>query len=102
MPIKIQSDLPVKEILETAGKRAAAIRDGTYDFSLDDTASEPSADELDDIPEELRETEEDAELDRRDEEFERKFNKVFTWVSIGAFAAVGAFIIWRLLDMWVF
>jgi ethanolamine ammonia-lyase small subunit len=81
---------------------AAAIRDGTYDFSLDDTACEPKEDELDDIPDELRETEEDAELDRRDEEFERKFNKVFTWVSIGAFAAVGAFIIWRLLDMWVF
>lgn len=95
-----QSYETVCSILESAGSRAVAIRDGSYDFSLDEANG--SEDELDDIPEELRETAEDAELDRRDEEEMEKVNKVMNYVTIGAFAAVGLFLIYRLLDWLVF
>ena len=95
-----QSYETVCSILESAGSRAVAIRDGSYDFSLDD--SEPAEEGLDEIPEELRETAEDAELDRRDEEEMEKVNKIMNYVTIGAFAAVGLFLIYRLLDWLVF
>ena len=99
--IDAQSYEAVKNILETAGDRATAIKNGTYDFSLDEAAEEEE-EGYDDIPEDMKETEEDAELDRKDEENMKKFDKVFTWVAIAAFAAVGVFIVYRLLDMWVF
>lgn len=97
-----QSYNTVRSILESAGDRAVAIKDGSYDFSLDETEDAPADGELDDIPEELRETEEDAELDRKDEEEAKKVEKVMNWFTVGALIAVGAFIIYRLLDWLVF
>ena len=74
----------MKGILMNAAKRAAAIKDGEYDFDLDENPAPPAGEEetegFDEIPEELRETEEDAELDRREAEFAKKFDKVLNWV----------------------
>ena len=97
-----QSYDAVKDILERAGERAVAIRDGSYDFSLDETPSDTDGEDFEEIPEELKETEEDAELDRKDEEFESKFNKIFTWISAVVLLAAAAFVVYRLLDTWVF
>lgn len=76
----------MKGILMNAAKRAAAIKEGKYDFDLDETPTvsegEEETESFDEIPEELRETEEDAELDRRDAEFAKKFDKVLNWVWV--------------------
>ncbi len=76
----------MKGILMNAAKRAAAIKEGKYDFDLDETPTvsegEKEIESFDEIPEELRETEEDAELDRRDAEFAKKFDKVLNWVWV--------------------
>ena len=66
----------VGRILKDGADRANKIKEGTYDFALDEAEDEG----FDEIPEELRETEEDAELDRREAEFAKKFDKVLNWV----------------------
>jgi hypothetical protein len=75
----------MKSILESAAKRAAAIKEGSYDFALDE---EQVTEGYDELPEELRETEEDAELDRREAESAKKFDKVLNWAWVGIFAGV--------------
>lgn len=70
----------VKEILDTAARRVAKIKEGTYDFSEDDAEKEG---ELDEIPEELLETEEDRALDREEEEKNQKFDRALNWVWVG-------------------
>ena len=88
----------VSVIMAKAAVRAKAIKEGTYDFSSDSE----DEDSFDEIPEELRETEEDRELDRMDEEKQKKFDKIFDWVSLGAIIAAALFVLWRVLDSWVF
>lgn len=83
-------------ILDSAKERAKLISEGEYDFSLDE-----SDDELDDVPEELRETEEDRALDAKDEEKEEKVNKFFNWVYIGAGIGLAAFVIWKLVEAFI-
>ena len=86
----------MQEILESAAKRAAAIKDGSYDFSLDEEkATEEEGEGFDEIPEELRETEEDRELDKKDAEFNKKFDKVLNWVWIVVFLGMAAFLALR-------
>ena len=51
----------VNEIIRTANERGSAIRDGSYDFSLDEEGGEEF-----DIPEELLESEEDKAKDEHD------------------------------------
>lgn len=87
------------EILDAAMKRGKAIKDGTYDFSLD---GEEPEEVLEDIPEELLETEEDKKLDKEEEEKAERANNIFTWISIIIFSALGAFALYRLLDFFVF
>ena len=86
----------VSEIMLAAGERAKAIKDGSYDFSLD--GEDEDGDVLDEIPEELRESEEDIERDKRDEEKNKKFDKVYNIVLIGAIAACVLFIAWKVLE----
>ena len=81
-------------ILSDAAERAKKIKAGEYDFSLDESKDE---DELDEIPEELLETEEDRALDKRDEEREKKFDKVFNYVTIGVFAAAAILILVKVI-----
>lgn len=84
----------VKEVLTAAATRADAIRAGTYDFS-DDGKDEGEG--LDEIPEELRESEEDRALDREEEEKNQKFDRVLNFVWLGIAVAAVAFLIYWLV-----
>lgn len=80
-------------LLVNAAKRAKDIREGTYDFSLDDV---DEITEFDEIPEELRETEEDKELDRAEEEAANKLDKILNWVWVAVLVGAVGFMIWWL------
>ncbi len=88
----------MNSILEAAAARAKAIKDGSYDFALDDAADEDSFDE---IPEELQETEEDRALDKKDEEEEEKFNRIFDYITFGVAIGIGIFVIWKIVNMFL-
>ena len=97
----------VGELFIGAKKRAKAIKDGTYDFSLEETKideeqgsdDEQKSDEEFDIPDELRETEEDKALDAADEKKNVFFDKIFNWISlaliVGGLAAVVYLVFFR-------
>ncbi len=87
----------VTAILERAAARAKAIKDGTYDFALDE--AEAQEDGFDEIPEELRETEEDVELDKQDEERAEKVNQIFDYITFGAVIGIVIFAIWKMFDI---
>ena len=79
----------MRSFLMRAAKRAAEIKDGNYDFDTeDDQTADEDAEGFDEVPEELLETEEDAELDRRDEEKAKKLDKFLNGLWIGVFAAM--------------
>ena len=82
----------IEEIFADATDRAKKIKDGTYDFALDE--QENTDDEgFDEIPEELLETEEDKAAREHEEEVNRKFNKVMDIVTAVVFAAAIAVLI---------
>jgi hypothetical protein len=85
----------VSQMMADAANRAKAIKEGSYDFSLDEATAEEGFDE---IPEELRESEEDIELDRIEEENNKKFDKFYNGVIIAASIALGLFLVWKLLE----
>ena len=87
----------MKEILESAAKRANEIKDGSYDFALDE--EEPEADEegFDEIPEELRESEEDKALDAKEAALGKKLDKFINWFWILAFAGVAVYFVIKLI-----
>lgn len=89
----------VTSILKGAAERAKAIKNGTYDFALDEAEDEDGG--FDEIPEELRETEEDIELDKRDEEKAEKFNQFFDYISMGVVIGIVIFAVWKILDIFV-
>lgn len=68
----------VAAIFTEAGERAAKIKDGTYDFSKDDEEQEL----VEDVPEELLETETDRALDEADEKKNKRFDSIMNWVSL--------------------
>lgn len=65
------------EILDGAKERAEKIKSGEYDFSLD---TETDSDELEEIPEELREREEDRALDEKEAKQNAVMDKISSWV----------------------
>lgn len=81
------------DMLESSAKRAQKIKDGTYDFALDEVEADEGFDE---IPEELRETEEDRLLDEKEAEANAKFDKFLNWTWIGVAIGVVAFIIYKI------
>lgn len=85
----------VTDLLAESAKRAQKIKDGSYDFALDE-AVDPE--ELEEIPEELRESEEDRLLDEKEAAANAKFDKFLNWMWIGAGIGAAAFIIWKLID----
>ena len=89
----------VTEILSESAARAQQIKDGTYDFALDEAKEEESFDE---IPEELRETEEDRILDEKDAEANAQFDKFMNkmWIVVGI-AAAGV-LIWKIIERFLF
>ena len=82
----------LQNMLNSAKERAEAIKNGTYDFSLD----EPT-DEMDEIPEELLESEEDKEKDRKRDEKAEKLDKVLNIFIIAAIVATAIFVITRFI-----
>ncbi len=89
-----EDDLTVRtvaDIFAEAGERAKRIKEGTYDFSEDETEELRDCEQIFD---ELSESEEDAILDERDAERAKKADKIFNIVALIAFgAAIVAFII---------
>ena len=105
----------VGELFIDAKKRAKAIEAGEYDFSREDadevtdteisedteTDAEECGEESEefDIPEELRETEEDRELDAKEKKSNAFYDKIFNWISLGiivaALAAVAYLVFFR-------
>ena len=84
----------VSEIFNSAAKRATEIKEGTYDFSLDEIKDE---DEMDEIPEELEETEEDRLLDEKEAAATKKFDKIMTWVYAAVLVGVVAFVVLKFI-----
>ncbi len=89
----------VSSIMKSSADRAKQIKDGTYDFALDE---EEDTDGFDELPEELLETEEDRALDERDEERQKKFDSVFNWISFGLLTAAVIFVLVKILITYVF
>ena len=89
------------KVLNAAAERAEQIKEGTYDFDVEDTeeldSDEFSPDLIDEIPEELLESEEDRLLDEKEAELENKVNKVLDWVWLAILVGAVAFMIW-----WIF
>ena len=72
----------VNSMITDAAERAAAIREGTYDFALEEEMKkEAEAEEQFEITEDLMETEEDRQKDERDAKVNRVIDTVFAWIS---------------------
>ena len=67
----------VNDILYSANERCTAIKEGTYDFALDDEASENEFEITDD----LKESEEDRKQDERDEKIVKIIDTVTSWAA---------------------
>ena len=85
----------VDTIFIAAASRATAIKDGTYDFSLDEQ-KEPE--EEFELTEDYEETEEDKELDRKDAEKNRKLDVISTWICFALLIGAFAFLVYRFID----
>ena len=83
------------EMFESSAKRAQSIKEGTYDFALDEVESDEGFDE---IPEELQETEEDRLLDEKEAEANAKLDKFLNWAWVGVAIALVGFIIYRIFS----
>lgn len=82
----------MQAILEDAAKRAAAIKDGSYDFSLDEQeGTEDSEESFDEIPEALRETEEDRALDEKEAKTNKVFDSILNWAWLVVFVGIIGF-----------
>lgn len=77
----------MEEMFARATARAEAIREGTYDFAEDEAAE--ASEEMVEIPEELRESEEDRILDEKEEAQAKKFDKVMDYIWIAFFILFG-------------
>ena len=89
----------VNGIMTDAGARAKLIKEGKYDFSRDESKGDGF--DFYDIPEELRETEEDRALDEADEEKAKTFDKIYNVILTIAIIAFAAFLSWRIIDAFV-
>ena len=79
----------MENVVSESSLRAAAIKEGVYDFSLD-----AELDEEYELPEDMQETEEDRELDRRDREAEEKVDKVMNWAWVVAAFLFAVYLVW--------
>ena len=88
----------VTQLLADSAKRAQQIKEGTYDFALDEMDSEEGFDE---IPEELRETEEDRLLDEKDAADVERFDKIMKWAWIGAGVLALAVVVYKIVTFFI-
>ena len=89
----------VEDVMKASAERKEKIKDGTYDFSAEETEE---SSECDEIPEELRESEEDIEKERIKAEKYKKFDVVTNWILAAVFAAALGFMIYRIMTTWFF
>lgn len=85
-------------IMEEAASRAKKIQEGTYDFSNETVGN---SDEDQEIPEDLKETEEDKELDRMEADRNQKIDKIINWFSAVALIAVLGYAIYRIITNFI-
>lgn len=83
----------VSSILESAGERAEKIKNGSYDFTED----EREVNVFDEIPEELRESEEDKVLDERENSRNKIIDKITSWVCAAILVGTLAYILIRFI-----
>ena len=88
----------VRKILEKSAKRAAAIKDGSYDFALDE-AEETDEEGFDEVPEELLESEEDKALDAKEAAVSKKMDKVLNWACGIVFVAAAVIFVLRMFGV---
>ena len=86
----------VTVMLSDGAKRAQKIKEGTYDFALDEVEEG-----FDEVPEELQETEEDRLLDEKDKAASEKFDKFMNYAWIGIGIAAAALVIWKIVEMFL-
>ena len=84
----------VTTIFKKSADRAESIKEGSYDFALDDMSDDEAPEE---IPPELQETEEDKLLDEQEKEETKKWDRITTWVNLGLILAAAGFLLWYLL-----
>ena len=85
----------VTQLMTRALDRARKIKAGEYDFSLDEDVREG---ELEEIPEELTETEEDRALDERDAKRGELYDKIYNVIFIIACVSFAVFLVWKIVD----
>ncbi|MBQ8689928.1 MAG: hypothetical protein IJ515_06165 [Clostridia bacterium] len=84
----------IEEIFTDAKERAQRIKDGTYDFS-EDEASVPE--ESLEVPEELRESDEDRALDEKENKPHKTLNLIIDIVAAAVLvASITFFVLWIL------
>ncbi len=88
----------ISELVVDAGVRGKLIKEGRYDFSKDE---EEHDDGLEDIPEELLESEEDKKKNEEEAAKQKQFDKFYNYFLIGTCIGVGLFIIWKLIDTFI-
>lgn len=86
----------VASVMKDARARRDEIASGEYDFS----AEEESDGECEEIPEELRETEEDRLADERELEEAKRWDKVISIVSAVIFSLVIIYFLYRFIDVY--
>jgi vacuolar-type H+-ATPase subunit I/STV1 len=83
----------VESVLKEAKERRDSIERGEYDFAVEEEEDEKS----EDIPEELRETEEDRIADEKEAAVNKKWDKIITIVAAVVFIAVVGFLAYKFI-----
>ena len=79
------------DILKHAAARATFIQAGNYDFSKDE---EQDGEVLEELPEDMLESEEDKALDERDIERANKLDRILNWVWAAVLVGAIGFLAW--------
>ena len=82
----------VGELIKKATERAELIKNGEYDFSLDEAEAANTEPEFE-ITDDIAESEEDKLLDEKEAKVNRIVDNVITWVMGLAIVAAGAFFV---------
>ncbi len=83
-------------LLKGASERLRAIESGDYDFNED--YPEDDSTEFDDIPEDMRESDDDKALDDKEKHKQEKFDKIFSIVAAVIFALALGFVAYRFIS----
>ena len=84
----------VEEIMKSSAERKEKIELGEYDFSEEEAEQNAVCD---DVPPELKESEEDAEAERIRAEKYAKFDKITNWICIALLVLAVGFAIYRII-----